>query len=1166
MTRLESTAKGGYYPFESKHHAAMLSYFAPSTQGGRLLDPCAGEGAALEALATGWKLTPYANEIDQERSAACVQRFGAVQAVQGDMAKLQATNGAFVAVWCNPLYGDNPTSNDRREFEALKQSWKWVQRGGYMIWVVYKHHIRGRAAEWLCNRVSDVAILGVPGLHLGEYDQVVAIFKVSTPEDPDTMFKRILSASENPEMLTVQTQPCYTFPVPIEPKSFRFVPDRISPSAALRLLGMGNAHSMAAFQTLLTPPPPQVDEPPVVRPRGGQIGLILAAGLFNGIILDTVEHGRVAIRSTTKSEEMKVREEHEGDGTEAGTVTREIFRTKPVTTITLITERGDVLPLVGDVALVDFIRRNKSLLMKYVDEHMKPLYDFNMGKLKPMLDRIRIKGRKLFQTQKHVIAACHRALEAKDAVLLVGEMGVGKSIMGGTLLASLKPQMKPGQIVVIMSPSHLVDKWQQEMRYADPMCNVKVVSRATEVSDFIGSARAMPGVLHVAVISKEMAKLGEGSASAVQWRKRYKAKWKKDQPMPEGETGPRVVVERIPVCPHCAETVTISEDGKDVTVVEGDLIKARLKCERCKRPLWQYIRTFSAPDRSKGEKYPTKNPRVPIADYIAERYPDSVYAFACDEIHECKDISTGQGQAMITLSQVAEKVIGLTGTLYGGVSSSLYGIEFVFNRRVRKEYPWKGGRKLWVRDMGVIERVIEHRPSFDEVGAYTGKRTYPREAVESAGISPRLVREILDHTVFVGLKDLGKVLPKYEEIPVPVPMDGDMQSEYDQAKSAMGTYLRLQKLEGDVSFMSTYLQTLLSYPSAAFRGEKVIHKYTPKGSRRTRASRTVTRPVTELKALGMDRIYPKERALLYTIARELAAGRKCGVFLRQTGSRDIQHRIERLIRDHVPGAKPFILHSTVAPVRRAPVLDEQVRKGTNVFLCNPELVKTGIDLVEFPTLIFYEVMYSLYTMSQASRRAWRLIQERDCRTYYLYYTRSMEERAVTLIAKKQQAAALLNGEAISGGLNDLSEGGDSLLAELAATISEETSDSDLAALFAENNRAGEMEISESAWAASEEMDTEPELQAEQSGDVFLNGLVADGGVVRDITPRLSKKELNKVLPKPAWMKRGHKPTLEPVPAHRTTTRQSGADTGQNGAHSKTPPAVQPAAAQQLAMF
>jgi hypothetical protein len=33
-----------------------------------------------------------------------------------------------------------------------------------------------------------------------------------------------------------------------------------------------------------------------------------------------------------------------------------------------------------------------------------------------------------------------------------------------------------------------------------------------------------------------------------------------------------------------------------------------------------------------------------------------------------------------------------------------------------------------------------------------------------------------------------------------------------------------------------------------------------------------------------------------------------------------------------------------------------------------EVVKTGLDLYEFPKVIFYETGYSIYTLRQASRR------------------------------------------------------------------------------------------------------------------------------------------------------------------------------------------------------
>ena len=83
MTRLTSIEKGGYYAFPDEHLPALASLFTPARQGGRLLDPCAGEGRALDFLARTWNLTPYANELDNQRAAACKALFGPKQTVSG---------------------------------------------------------------------------------------------------------------------------------------------------------------------------------------------------------------------------------------------------------------------------------------------------------------------------------------------------------------------------------------------------------------------------------------------------------------------------------------------------------------------------------------------------------------------------------------------------------------------------------------------------------------------------------------------------------------------------------------------------------------------------------------------------------------------------------------------------------------------------------------------------------------------------------------------------------------------------------------------------------------------------------------------------------------------------------------------------------------------------
>ena len=97
--------------------------------------------------------------------------------------------------------------------------------------------------------------------------------------------------------------------------------------------------------------------------------------------------------------------------------------------------------------------------------------------------------------------------------------------------------------------------------------------------------------------------------------------------------------------------------------------------------------------------------------------------------------------------------------------------------------------------------------------------------------------------------------------------------------------------------------------------------------------------------------------------------------------------------------------------RREAVIEGEVVKGTNVVISNPELVKTGLDLVFAPTLIFYEITFNLGTMMQAAGRSYRLNQTHThCKTYYLFCEGTMEQTAVQLMSRKQRAAKLLTGD------------------------------------------------------------------------------------------------------------------------------------------------------------
>ncbi len=1092
MARTESKMVMGYLPIEERHYPALLSLVQPATPAHRLLDPFAGEGMFLEAATQAWQMTPYANELDGERAAQCIARFGAKQAVRCDVERLLASNNAFSAAWLNPPYDHDATGSGskRIEFRYLRHAWKWLQDGGLALWCVYAHHITEEAATFLARHSRTVEVWALPGKHLGEYDQVVvAAVKGDNPQ-PDPLYASILAQKVSPRPLTVQAEPVYKLPPPPTVNRFVFAPDIIDPEQGLHLIKENGAWKTNGFQALLDVPAPPAQIQPVVAPRPGHMALVLAAGVANGAVIETVEHGCVAIRGKTVQVEQIARVEVEAaPGDPDRQVRKTTVRLKPTTTLTLLSDNGAVIEMDGDEALLSFITSNKRALTGYLNAKFDPLYQFDFAGMGHFLDRIKLKGKHaLYGAQKHVIGAVVRGFQERDSILLVGAMGTGKTAMGGTaaiaiasgVVAQMRRDVRNDQVVLIVAPPHLIEKWKRELHSIDPTIVTRRLDRHEDVKAFMDeAARLGPGVAKIGLIKRDMTKLGAGREAAVVWRNEPVALWAAGAPTPWGYEGrARIVRQRVPKCPTCGCTVMQEKKGASVPASEAWLMSGKRVCAVCNSPLWQEARDNGSRPKA-GEKFAPKNSRYRLDEYLKRVYPDRVYLLIWDEVHEAQHGDTGNGAAFGRLAGVAKKVLAMTGTPFNGRSSSLFNLEYHLNPRVREHYNWGGAPRLsrkarggdwptviednsrqrgraesrWVETMGVREHVIEERPSYDrDTGAYTGTSTYERPYEEAPGISPLLVAEVLDHAIFFSLGDLGKWLPQFEEIALPVALDDDVYDQYDRTRALLKDYLIQRRWEGDASFRGAYLQWAMGYPNTPFRPYEVVHNLKHPLTGETRAH-----TVTTLPSFGEQRLYAKEQALIDLVRDELAAGRPCVVYLRQTSTRDIQPRIESLLREHVPGAQPFILKNTVAADRREAVIEAQLTKGMNVLICNPELVKTGLDLLFAPTLIFYEIVFNLGTQMQAAARSYRLNQTHtQCKVVYLYAEGTMEATAVQLMSRKQRAAKLLTGEIGLTGLDALTEGEGGFEQALLDAIGRDETLLDPTELFRSEARIGEI--------------------------------------------------------------------------------------------------------------
>jgi hypothetical protein len=267
------------------------------------------------------------------------------------------------------------------------------------------------------------------------------------------------------------------------------------------------------------------------------------------------------------------------------------------------------------------------------------------------------------------------------------------------------------------------------------------------------------------------------------------------------------------------------------------------------------------------------------------------------------------------------------------------------------------------------------------------------------------------------------------------------------------------------------LQTLLAYPDHPY-GWECVGYYGRDGC----GSRAAFIPVTRPNNLSATLVRPKEAKLLDLVQREVGSGRQCWVYVQMTDLRDVADRLCGLLGER--GMRAQVLRATVPLGRREAWIAEHGAHA-DVIVSHPKLVETGLDLFDkggnhnFATLVFYEMGYNPFTLRQASRRSWRIGQSQHCKVFYLYYSGTMQERAMALMGKKIAAAQALDGKFSSEGLAAMAgDDGGSMEMALAKSLAERIDEGD----------------ARRAWAKVGEVDGEPM----PGGDLPAGNALDDG--------------------------------------------------------------------------
>ena len=159
---------------------------------------------------------------------------------------------------------------------------------------------------------------------------------------------------------------------------------------------------------------------------------------------------------------------------------------------------------------------------------------------------------------------------------------------------------------------------------------------------------------------------------------------------------------------------------------------------------------------------PASNPRYPLGPLIAKRFRGLVDLFICDEIHEAKSLGSAIGAAFGAMVNAAHRTVGLTGTLFSGYASDVYGLLLrLHNTPVMQEYGWDDEARF-VAENGVVDEVTRQSTATTE-GHYSGKTTTTTTPVQRPGVTARLTSTLQGCSINILLPHMGFHLVDYQE-------------------------------------------------------------------------------------------------------------------------------------------------------------------------------------------------------------------------------------------------------------------------------------------------------------------------------------------------------------------------------------------------------------------
>lgn len=306
--RLAAQAKMGYYPTPELVTQIISQYLRRQTNGLiRILDPCTGEGTALEFIGNHLQAKTYGIELDMYRGKQAQQKLN--HCLITDYQNTRISNSSFSLLWLNPPYdwaarNNELETSERYERTFLRSCFPYLCAGGILVYLISQQRLDKYIAQILSYRFEQLSVYKFQKEEYEVFKQLI-IFGVlkKFPSKDDENTEYLISCGQfQTEVPYISTTPSIIYEVPISPTkaSLIFSSKDIDPATLAEEVQTYGLFSQ--LKELTTPVSMNEKIHPIMPLRYGHLAQILACGFMNGVVWDQNQENPLLVKGVTTKE------------------------------------------------------------------------------------------------------------------------------------------------------------------------------------------------------------------------------------------------------------------------------------------------------------------------------------------------------------------------------------------------------------------------------------------------------------------------------------------------------------------------------------------------------------------------------------------------------------------------------------------------------------------------------------------------------------------------------------------------------------------------------------------------------------------------------------------------------------------------------------------------